>query len=153
MFDMTDEVRKAITAYLKYEGITIKKYYGEVKEQGFETPCIMIAPMGDSGTKTNYELDGFQMRNYGYQILYFPEEVTVFKGSTLNQRKACEIVADALLCMRYIGTVATMNNPRYSIQDGTLIFTFTSKVRGLVREDRPFIEELEENVGGLFGRD
>lgn len=150
MLDVSEEIRKSIKTHLTSEGFSEIKFYGEIKEQDFDTPCIMIAPLGDSGTKVNYELDGYQKRNYGYQVLYFPAEKTVFEGKTLNQRKACEVMADTLINMRYIGTLSTMQNVRYTI-DGALVFTFNTHIRGLVRETRPDMRELEENSGGVFG--
>lgn len=151
MIDVANEIRKSVKEALKSQNITIQNYYSEVKEQGFTTPCIMIAPIGEGSQGIDYQLSDYQMRRSAYQVLYFPEEKTVFNSKTLDQRLACEIVANALIDMRYIGTLAIMYNVKYTITDGTLIFTFSTRLRGHNKPVEPFMRVLEENEGEAVG--
>lgn len=148
MLDIGDEIRKALSMRLKNIGLTVN-YYGSIKEQGFETPCIMIAPIGDSGSKVNYELDNYQHRKLGFQILFFPDERTVLNDKTISSRVACLTVLEEILNMRYIGDVALIHNPSYTIQNDTLSIIFYTRVRGkYVEEPGIRMQTLEEN-GGL----
>lgn len=140
-----EEVAKQIKKVMVLEGIPVSKYYSELKESGFVTPCIMIAPKGDSGSSIKYELGTYQKRNLGYQIIFFPAEKTVMDNKTLSQRKACEVVAEAIINMRYIGTLAVMNNVRYTIDQNTLVLTFSLTIRGKIETEGIKMDSLEED--------